>query len=294
MLDFVVEVSVDDLADIEEAEAPRARLLQASLDYYADFIRQAGDNPPLRAELAASHLRVAEILDGVGSTTAAKSAWEKALETQGRLVRENPDDKNLRRSLFNMYHQFGTFRGFLSLHLVAKKAVQTHLDLNDAQIAKIDEIHDEQQRVYREFCDSRSTDLGRMRKEYLAYKEASKEAIADTLNAKQMIRLDQIVLQRRGGRALSDPEIANELGLTANQREKITAIQDKPRFHFPWPDPGGTVARSGILDRRIWEVLTSAQQQEWKEMTGEPFTDDLKRTFGWRAPFGPGSRFSRD
>lgn len=294
LLDFVVEVGVDDLADIEEAETPRAKLLQASLDYYADFIRQAGDNPPLQAELAASHLRVAEILDGVGSTTAAKSAWEKALETQERFVRKHPDDKNLRRSLFSMYHQFGIFRGFLSLHLVAREMVQAHLILDDAQIAKIDEIHDEQHRVFRDFCDSRSTDLGRMRKEYLAHKKASKEAIAETLDAKQMKRLNQIVLQRRGGRALSDPKIADELGLTATQRERIAEIQEKTRFHFPRPDHGGTEGRSRMLDQRIWEVLTSAQQGKWKEMTGEPFTDDPKRTSGRRAPFGPGPRFSQD
>jgi hypothetical protein len=230
----------------------------------------------------------------VGSTTAAKSAWEKALETQERFVREHPEDKNLRRSLFSMYHQFGIFRGFLSLHLVAKETVQAHLILDDAQIAKIDEIHDEQHRVFREFCDSRSTDLGRMRKEYLAHKEASKEAIAETLDAEQVNRLDQIVLQRRGGRALSDPKLADELGLTATQREKIAEIQERTRFHFPRPDHRGTEGRSGMLAQRIWEVLTSAQQEKWKAMTGKPFTDDLKRTFGWRAPFGPGPRFSRD
>ena len=288
MLDFVVQVSMDDLANIEEAEAPRARLLEASLDYYADFIRQTGDNPPLQAELAASHLRVAEILDGVGSTTAAKSALEKALETQERLVRENPDDKNLRRSLFNMYHQFGIFRGFLSLHLVARDAIQKHLQLSDRQVAKIDEIHEEQQRVYREFCDSRSTDLGRMRKEYLANREATKEAIAETLDEKQMKRLDQIVLQRRGVSAFSDPEIADGLELTAAQREKITAIQNEPRFPFSWPGPGRTPGRYGTIDKRIQEILTSAQEEKWKEMTGEPFSGDLKKTFGRRAPFGPG------
>lgn len=287
MLDFVVEVSVVDLADIEEAEAPRAKLLQASLDYFDDFIEQAGDNPPLREELAASHLRVAKILSGVGSTVAAKSALERALEAQERLVRENPGDTELRRSLFAMYHQLGVLRGFLSLSLVSGETVQQHLGLNDEQIAKIDQIGEEHQRIYRQFCDSQSTDLARMRKEYQEHRNATKKVIAEILHPEQVKRLNEIVLQKRGANALDDPDIADKLDLAATQREKIVSLQNESRFPFQPRGPGR--GRSGTLDERFMEVLTPAQQDKWKEMTGKPF-DGFGGGPNGKSSRGPGMR----
>jgi len=301
MLDFFVRVSVEDLAGLDQAQAVRGKLLQVSLDYYDDFIQQSRDNPPLQAELAASHLRVAGILDGIGSAKAAKSALEKALETQERLVRENPDQPELRRSLFMMYHEFDILRGFASLQMVARETVQQHLELTERQIAKINEINDEHQRVYRQFCESQSTDLAKVRKEFLEHKESSKESIAETLDQEQMIRLDQLILQRRGAAAFDDLAIADELGLTATQRDEIASLQNEPRFPFRRQGHGRFGGRSGTLDERVKEVLTPTQQEAWKEMTGEPY-DGIRggpfggffpglgmpgKGFGRRPPFGP-------
>ncbi len=280
MLDFVVQVSVEGLADIEEAQVTRSKLLQASLDYYDDFIQQSSDNPPLQAELAASHFRVARILDQIGSTTAAKSAMEKALEAQERLVRENPHDQDLRRSLFGMYYESGVLWGFVSLHVVAKESVQQHLKLSADQIAKIDEISEDRQRVFRKFCESKSTDLARMRKEFLEHREDSKEAIAQTLSPDQRKRLNQLVLQHRGAAALGDSAVADELGLTVIQREKIASILKEPRFHSPWKGPGRPRTHTQTLKERAERVLTPAQQEEWKQMIGEPFDDVKRRSFG--------------
>lgn len=293
MLDFVVQVSVEGLADIEEAQPTRSKLLQASLDYYDDFIQQSSHNPPLQAELAASHLRVAKILDQIGSTAAAKSAMEKALETQERLVRENPDNQDLRRSLFSMYYESGVLWGFVSLHVVTKESVQEHLKLTEEQIAKIDEIRDDRQRVFREFCESKSIDLARMRKEFLEHREASKRAIAQTLNPEQMKRLNQLVLQHRGAAAFGDSTVADELGLTVIQREKIAAIQKERRFPFHWQGPGHARSRTQTLEKRIAQVLTPDQQEEWQQMLGEPFEDLKRGRFGDSFPGTRGKPFNR-
>jgi hypothetical protein len=289
MLDFFVQVSVEDLAGLADAQAVRSKLLHASLDYYDDFIQQSRDNPPLQAELAASHLRVAEILDGIGSATAAKSAFERALETQERLVRENPDQPELRRILFTMYHEFDILRGFVSVQLMAGKTVQQHLNLTDQQIAKINKIGEEHWRVYQQFCESKSTDLARMRKEFLEHKEAAKEAITETLNGEQAKRLDQLVLQRRGEAALDDPAVADQLGLTPDQREQIASLQNEPRFPFQPRRPGRLRGRPGTLDERYKELLTPTQQEKWKEMTGESFDGMRGGPFGRSVP-GPGTR----
>jgi hypothetical protein len=282
MLDFFVQVSVEDLAGLNNAPAVRSKLLQASLDYCDEFISQSRDNPPLQAELAASHLRVAEILDEIGSISATKSALERALEAQERLVRENPGDPELRRSLFAMYQHLGILRGSLSLLLVGGEAVQQHLKLTGGQIAKIDEIREGHERVYREFCDSQSTDLATMRKEYQEYRDVTKEKIVEILNPDQADRLDEIVLQKRGANALEDPDVADELGLTAEQREQLASLQNEAHFPFQPRGPGRMRGRFGTLDERYEEVLTPTQQQKWKEMTGEPFDG---------VGGGPGGRF---
>jgi hypothetical protein len=51
----------------------------------------------------------------------------------------------------------------------------------------------------------------------------------DTLEPEQLKRLKQLVWQQRGGSALTDPEVADALQLSTEQREKIKKIQDFAR-----------------------------------------------------------------
>jgi hypothetical protein len=90
MLDSFVQASIEDLAVSEGDQDIRQAVLLASLPYYQRFIEQTRDNPPLQTELAASHLRVAKILDAIGSTPEARAALEYSLETQERLVVNAP------------------------------------------------------------------------------------------------------------------------------------------------------------------------------------------------------------
>jgi serine/threonine protein kinase len=284
MLDFFVQASVEDLAGLDGAQTVRGKLLRASLAYYDEFIQQSGDNPPLQAELAASHVRVAEILDEVGSTSAAKSALEQAVETQERLVREHPEDAELRRHLFAMYYRLGVMRGSLWVSLISNEATQEHLKITDEQRAKMSQIIADQQRAYQAFCDSRSVDLPKMRKEFQEHTAATRVAIAEALEPDQMERLEQIILQRRGTSAFGDPNIAEKLGLTAAQREEIASLQTGA---YDALHGGGTKSARepfGTLEKRIKEVLTPAQQEQWQQMTGEPFHGMWGRRFG-RRPF---------
>src|SRR5262249_1567674 len=67
IVDFFTEVSEEALADKPELQGLRRKLLGAALEYYRDFIEQRRDDPSLQSQLAASHLRVATILDEIGS-----------------------------------------------------------------------------------------------------------------------------------------------------------------------------------------------------------------------------------
>jgi hypothetical protein len=263
----------------------RLELLEASLEYYQAFIEQARDNPPLQSELAAAHLRVAEILHAVGSTPAAGTALKKALETQEKLVRENPYDFGLRRTLFSMYQDQGILSGHLHASLLGKDEVQRHLQMTEDQIAAMEAILERQREDRRRPNFWRDVDVVEMRTTYQQHTEVRRKAIEDILDDAQRQRLEQIVLQRRGTHAFSDDAVSSQLGLTAEQRVRVSMIQNEPppdyRKHGRWDRYA-----FGSRHQRIWELLTQEQKEKWAEMTGEPFWDDLKwgPGFGFRPP----------
>ena len=57
----------------------RKELLATALKYYEDFVSRNQDDPGLRADLAAAHLRVGEITDQIGSKEEALKAFQTAL-----------------------------------------------------------------------------------------------------------------------------------------------------------------------------------------------------------------------
>jgi len=62
LVDWFAKVSEDELANIPPLQGLRKRLLEATLEYYQDFIEQHRDDPSIRDELSASHARVVKIL----------------------------------------------------------------------------------------------------------------------------------------------------------------------------------------------------------------------------------------
>jgi len=265
MLDLFVQVSIDDLAAKETDDDIRQAVLLASLPYYQRFIEQTRDNPPLQAELVASHLRVAKILDAIGSTPEARAALENALETQERLVRERPFDEALRRGLFSMYFRLGVMRGGMPLMIVRQEAVQNHLDLRPDQVTRVREIVASQDQFNKDFWNQPSADPAQMRKTFREHLDATLKSLAEILEPAQLQRLNQIVLQRQGIWALSTPDVADQLALTSSQRSAIYNIQEDafrrpPGHHHEGPSP----------DERIRQVLTPPQQTAWQQMLGEP------------------------
>jgi len=283
MLDSFVQASIEDLAVKESDEDIRQALLLASLPYYQSFIEQTRDNPPLQTELAASHLRVAKILDVIGSTPEARVALENSLQTQERLVRERPHDEALRRGLFSMYFRLGVMRGGMPLMIVRQEAVQSHLGLGPDQVARIREIVAEQDRLHKEFwnlADAAPIDARTTFREHL---DEALKALAETLKPGQSQRLHQIVMQRQGVWALGTPEVADQLALTSSQRSAIYGIQeDAYRRSVHRTKPSGP-----STDERIRQILTPQQLVAWQQMLGEP-----SELGSWGPPRRPRSKSS--
>jgi hypothetical protein len=112
--------------------------------------------------------------------------------------------------------------------------------------------------------------------------EAVHEALARVLDEKQLLRLHQIELQRRGLSALLDKDIVAALKMTDEQQTSIKEILDESmkeqREAFP-PGVGGTLGqRMATIERmkkealdKVKAVLDADQKKTWTTLNGPPF-----------------------
>ncbi len=88
--DFFTAVSESKLLNVPGLQPLRKELLESALVYYEGFIEERGDDPTIQAELARAYYRVGNITTVIGSQTAAKDAYDKAIKIWELLVEENP------------------------------------------------------------------------------------------------------------------------------------------------------------------------------------------------------------
>jgi tetratricopeptide (TPR) repeat protein len=75
----------------------------AALRFYQDFLQDRREDPALRSELAAVHLRVARIQSELGNAAEAKNAATQAVKLYEALVAEVPDDEVIQAGLIEAY-----------------------------------------------------------------------------------------------------------------------------------------------------------------------------------------------
>jgi hypothetical protein len=106
---------------------------------------------------------------------------------------------------------------------------------------------------------------------------ALQKALAEVLSEKQLTRLREIYVQQRGGAALLEPDIKNEIKITLDQAEKIRAVLDiQTKEQAILFQAGGFDAdKSQQLQEytmgKIEAVLTPEQKAAWTTMVGKPF-----------------------
>ncbi len=84
------------------------------------------------------------------------------------------------------------------------------------------------------------------------------EKVTSALDPSQRLRLRELRWQKLGRAALSDPELANELKLTASQQKSAAALSQTPGN-----------APAAPMDLK--DLLSDEQQQRLTELLGEPF-----------------------
>jgi len=186
--------------------------------------------------------------------------------------------------------QFGR-RGMAGgLQLLRIPEVQKELSMTDAQIGKLDA---KQQEVGQAMQEARQgvnfQQMSAEERQQLMTKmqDIQTKAVADVLDAKQMKRFHQLELQQAGPMALTRKDVATDLKLTDDQKEKIgkiqTQVNEDSRAAMQGLDPRNMseddrtklMAKNQEIQKaagdKLTALLTDDQKKQWKDMQGEPF-----------------------
>ena len=205
----------------------------------------------------------------------------------------------------------GAFPFFGGAALLGIPEVQKELVISDEQKGLIEDMQaDLRQQMFsganfnREEFEKLSEDERRKRMEEFRKKgeEISKKAtemIAMILEAKQVERLAQLRLQSEGVAALARADVAQKVGLSDEQRQKIEKTQkdleDLWRSMRNASQEERQQAFSNMREQRekangdILAMLSPAQKDSWDKIQGKKFEFPQPRGFGGR-PAGDGAR----
>jgi serine/threonine protein kinase/tetratricopeptide (TPR) repeat protein len=102
-----------ELRDVPGMQPAEKELLKAALAYYEVFLRERGQDPALRAEMAATLQRVGEITGAIGSKTEALAAFQQARDMYMALLTIDSGNKVLRTGLAHTYNMMGLLQANL-------------------------------------------------------------------------------------------------------------------------------------------------------------------------------------
>lgn len=186
--------------------------------------------------------------------------------------------------------------GVSKAQLASLPEIQAELKMNDQQKKRVAEINDKLREGRREIFgtgfDKWNEIRGRVQQ---LNRDASKEVV-DLLDPAQRKRLQEINVQQNGPRALNDPDVIAELGLSDEQKTKLTAADEENNQAFEkaveetgrddWRQRAGELSEEA--DRRLLGVLTEVQQKKFEAMEGEEFNIDISQLFRGRRGGGGG------
>ena len=183
-----------------------------------------------------------------------------------------------------------------STFLLGVEQVQKELTLSEEQKTKVAQLVDDNRNAIQNLFQLSPEE--RQSKMQERVKENQKK-IADFLSAAQNERLDQISLQltvqTQGPGAFIRPEVADKLGLTSEQKDKIQAIVDelggKRRDIIQNANGNFQAVQEPMMKLTAEEkdkavaLLTDDQKKKWETLAGKEFKIDLTQM---RGGFGGG------
>jgi hypothetical protein len=260
-VDDLIEIAQEELAGDPRLQNVRKRLLEAALAYYQKFIDQRRDDHGAQAQLAATRDRVKQIIDDLAVLQGARHFLLLEQETVLDDLRLSPEQRDRVSSL--------------SKHL-----------------------EEQRRELFRDF--GRLTGEERSER-FLQQARAEQAAIVEVLSDEKLTRFRQIAIQSQGVAAFREPDIAAELKLSAQQRERIRTIENEMFSPFRPSERSGDgpsrktpeEIRRAVAEQlkaalaQIEALLTPEQAARWHTMIGEPLEGAI--FLGPRGPRPPGS-----
>lgn len=166
----------------------------------------------------------------------------------------------------------------LMVGLLRSPQVQQELKLTDQQRQQLEQLGEQWREKVRGLRDLPPEER---RQKVQGMRAEVEKQLSQILNEQQMKRLKQIALQVEGYAALERPEIADQVGLTKEQRQKIRDIlrqaAEKRREAFQQGRSDRQAAFQRMREIRQWvdgeieKLLTAEQKKKWQELVGAPF-----------------------
>ena len=175
----------------------------------------------------------------------------------------------------------------IEVMLLRQQAVQQDLKITDEEGKK---IHEFATRQWRKLRDMKGLGEDERNRRFEAMAKENEQFIKDTLKPEQRKRLNQIAMQVAGLLWVMRSDVASELGLTDEQKQKIREAHKEAHKEAKeaFRDAGSGEIKEEKLNemrmasrKRLMSILTDEQKGKWKEMAGEKFTGRLH--FGPRA-----------
>jgi hypothetical protein len=175
------------------------------------------------------------------------------------------------------HHAEGTT---VKLLLLRQKSVQKELGISDDVVKKIMAFTNEQAEAAHKILESPDA---QHKAAFEKLAEKNKKFLADTLNAKQNTRLEQLFLQFTAPYQLTTPEVAKALNLTADQQQKFKDLhaeyqKELTEILFGTDIKGRGEKFAKLRDKtrdKIQSILTDKQQAQAREAVGPPFTGEI-------------------
>jgi hypothetical protein len=177
--------------------------------------------------------------------------------------------------------------------LLSNTDVQKDLKLAADQVKKVNKETNYQRLARQELRDLEEKERDKRAEEL---NRESEEFLAKILKPEQAKRLRQISLQVDGAQSFGKPDVAKELALTEEQKQKVKEIQGdlikkiRAMLELRGDREEAMKKRAEILNSangKMMNLLTAEQKAKWKEMTGEPFKGEIR--FGGGRTAGSGT-----
>jgi len=192
-----------------------------------------------------------------------------------------------------------------NLNTLNLEAVQKELEITDEQKEKLKKLGEDVAKEMRDqfsgFRDLSREDREKKMEELQAKLKTRGEEIQKEVDAvltpAQRVRLKQVAIQIQGTRALDSKEVQEALGITDEQKEKITKIREESRAGMrDLFQPGGNREEAQkkmeearkATEEKLTAVLTDAQKTKYEQMKGKKFEFDRTQLFGGRGGNQPG------